>query len=101
MALPPELRNHYVTDVPAHAEETFVQRVPNRHTSDDPPCLERKQEGRRNVIRREILASLLLSEHLEVATEGHPLLVMVKERWDLWRRRAVSTQEILLFVLSR
>jgi hypothetical protein len=101
MALSPKFRNDDVADMPAYAQEKVVQRVPYRHPSDDPPAREGKEKRRWNVLRREIHASFLLSEHLEVATEGHPFLVVVEEVRNFWGGRAVRAHELVLFVLSR
>ena len=53
------------------------------------------------MIRREIHASFPLLEHLDVAPEGHPFLIIVKEVRDFRGGRAVSAHELVFFVQSR
>jgi hypothetical protein len=50
--------------------------------------------------RWKIHTSFLLSEHLKIAAEGHPLSVVMKEIGDFWRGGPVRTHELLFLVLS-
>ena len=45
--------------------------------------------------------AVLLVEHLEVATEGHPFLVIMEEVRDFRRGRAMCPHELVFLVLSR
>ena len=94
IALPPVLRDHDVADVPAKTLEIWIERVTDRYATDDGGSGERKQECGRHVIRREIVASLLFRQHLEIPPEGHPLFIVVKKVPDAGRRGPVGAKKL-------
>jgi hypothetical protein len=53
------------------------------------------------MVRREVDALLLFGEHLEIATKGHPILIVVEEGRNLGRGGAMSPEELLLLVFPR
>jgi hypothetical protein len=53
------------------------------------------------MVRREVDALLLFGEHLEIATKGHPLLIVMEEGPNLRRSGAMSPEELLLLVFER
>src|SRR5947208_5374372 len=79
IALPPVLRDHDVANVPTKTLEIWIERVTDRDTTDDSGSGECKQECGRHVVRREILASLLFRQHIQIPPERHPLFIVVKK----------------------
>jgi hypothetical protein len=53
------------------------------------------------VVRRNIDAPFLLSEHLEIAPERHSLFVVVKKVRNIRRRRAVCAEKLLFLMFRR
>ena len=101
VALSSELRDHGIADMPADAQEELIQFMADGHPPHDSRSRKRKQECRRNVIRRKILTSRVLCQHLKIACERHALLVIVQEIRDVRRRGSVSAQEFLFLVFPR
>jgi len=50
------------------------------------------------VRRRQAYAKLLLREHLEIASKGHAVLVVMEEGRNLGRSGAMSSQELFLLI---
>jgi hypothetical protein len=46
------------------------------------------------VVRRQVLASLLFRQHLEIAPERHPLFIVVKKVPDARRRRPMGEKTL-------
>ena len=94
IALPPILRDHDVANVPTKTLEIWIERVTDRYATDDSGSGECKQECGRHVVRREILASLLFRQHLEIPPERHPLFIVVKKVPDARRRGSVGAKKL-------
>src|SRR5262249_45628037 len=98
VSLSSEFGNHDIADVTAYAVEKVVEHMTNRHAPDDSFAVKGKEECGWNVIRRKIHAPLPLFEDFEVATEGHPLFVIVKEIRYIRCRRMVCPHELVCFL---
>ena len=102
IALTSELRHDDVADVPTLALEKWIERVPDGCAPHDSGSGKREKKSRGDMLRRrKVDAPFLLGEHFKVPPERHALDVVVQERWDLWRRRPMSAQELFLLVRSR
>src|SRR5207247_8225626 len=87
-------REHDVANVHTKTLEIWIERVTDRDTTDDSGSGECKQECGRHVVRREILASLLFRQHIQIPPERHPLFIVVKKVPDARRRGSVGAKKL-------